>query len=164
VNRDISDRKRASEALSLSEASFRSVIENAPYGIYRANASGKFLRVNPALQKMLGYETQEELSRANLATDIYADPQEQRRANDLFAGSKGFDVEVEWKRKNGTPLKARCSGRLIEGEQGESHGEANFEVFVEDVTEKRVLEQQLHMAVKMEALGEAVRRDCARFQ
>jgi PAS domain S-box-containing protein len=96
VNRDISDRKRASEALSLSEASFRSVIENAPYGIYRANASGKFLRVNPALQKMLGYETQEELSRANLATDIYADPQEQRRANDLFAGSKGFDVEVEW--------------------------------------------------------------------
>jgi signal transduction histidine kinase/CheY-like chemotaxis protein len=102
---------------------------------------------------MLGYETQEELSRANLATEIYRDPLEHRRANDLFAGSKGFDVEVEWKRKNGTPLKARCSGRLIEGEQSESHGEANFEVFVEDVTEKRVLEQQLHMAVKMEAVG-----------
>jgi len=153
VNRDISDRKRASEALSLSEASFRSVVENAPYGIYRANASGKFLRVNPALQKMLGYETQEELSHANLATDIYADAQEHRRANDLFAGSKGFDVEVEWKRKDGTPLKARCSGRLIESERGNNHGEANFEVFVEDVTEKRVLEQQLHMAVKMEAVG-----------
>lgn len=153
VNRDISDRKRASEALSLSEASFRSVIENAPYGIYRANASGKFLRVNPALQRMLGYETQEELSRANLATDIYRDPQEHRRANNLFAGTQGFDVEVEWKRKDGTPLKARCSGRLIEGEQGESQGESNFEVFVEDVTEKRVLERQLHMAVKMEAVG-----------
>jgi two-component system, cell cycle sensor histidine kinase and response regulator CckA len=153
VNRDISDRKRASVALSLSEASFRSVIENAPYGIYRANAEGEFFRVNPALQKMLGYETQEELSHANLATDIYRDPQEHRRANDLFAGTKGFDVEVEWKRKDGTPLKARCSGRLIEGEQGESKGEACFEVFVEDVTEKRVLEQQLHMAVKMEAVG-----------
>jgi two-component system cell cycle sensor histidine kinase/response regulator CckA len=153
VNRDISDRKRASEALSLSEASFRSVIENAPYGIYRANATGQFLRVNPALQKMLGYETQEELFRANLATEIYRDPQEHRRANDLFAGSKGFDVEVEWKRKDGTPLKARCSGRLIEVGQDESHGEAYFEVFVEDVTEKRVLEQQLHMAVKMEAVG-----------
>jgi PAS domain S-box-containing protein len=153
VNRDISDRKRASVALSQSEASFRSVIENAPYGIYRANAAGKFLSVNPALQKMLGYETQEDLSHANLSTDIYSDPQEHRRANDLFAGTKGLDVEVEWKRKDGTPLKARCSGRLIEGEQGECKGEANFEVFVEDVTDKRVLEQQLHMAVKMEAVG-----------
>ena len=153
VNRDISDRKRASVALLQSEASFRSVIENAPYGIYRANATGKFLRVNPALQKMLGYETQEELFRANLATEIYRDPQEHRRADALFAGTKGFDVEVEWKRKDGRPLRARCSGRLIEGEPGESPGEANFEVFVEDVTEKRVLEQQLHMAVKMEAVG-----------
>jgi len=153
VNRDISDRKRASEALSLSEASFRSVVENAPYGIYRAHASGKFLRVNPALQKMLGYATQEELSRANLATDIYRDPQEHRRANERFAGTTGFDVDVEWKRKDGTPLKARCSGRLIDGEQSESKSEACFEVFVEDVTEKRVLEQQLHMAVKMEAVG-----------
>jgi two-component system cell cycle sensor histidine kinase/response regulator CckA len=153
VNRDISDRKRASEALRLSEASFRSVIENAPYGIYRANAAGKFLRVNPALQKMLGYETQERLIRANLATDIYRDPQEHRRADEQFAGAKGFDVEVEWKRKDGSPLRARCSGRLIEGEPGECNGEPCFEVFVEDVTEKRVLEQQLHMAVKMEAVG-----------
>jgi PAS fold len=45
VNRDISDRKRASEALRLSEASFRSVIENASYGIYRANAAGKLTRL-----------------------------------------------------------------------------------------------------------------------
>lgn len=153
VNRDISERKRASEALSLSEASFRSVIENAPYGIYRANAAGQFLRVNPALQKMLGYETQEELFGANLGTDIYRDPQEHRRANELFAGTKGFDVEVEWKRKDDTPLKARCSGRLIEVEHSESHSETYFEVFAEDVTEKRVLEQQLRMAVKMEAVG-----------
>ena len=153
VNRDISDRKRASEALSLSEASFRSVIENAPYGIYRANAAGQFLRVNPALQKMLGYETQEELFHANLATDIYRDQAEHQKANELFAGAKGFDVEVEWKRKDDTPLNARCSGRLIEGEHGKSHSETYFEVFAEDVTEKRVLEQQLRMAVKMEAVG-----------
>ena len=153
VNRDISDRRRASEALRLSEASFRSVIENAPYGIYRANAAGQFLRVNPALQKMLGYETQEELFRANLATDVYRDAGEHKKANELFAGAKGFDVEVEWKRKDDTPLKARCSGRLIQGEESESHGEAYFEVFAEDVTEKRVLEQQLRMAVKMEAVG-----------
>jgi two-component system cell cycle sensor histidine kinase/response regulator CckA len=153
VNRDISERRHASEALRLSEASFRSIIEDAPYGIYRANDAGQFLRVNPALQKMLGYETQEELLRANLATEIYRNPDEHKKTNALFASAKGVDVEVEWKRKDDTPLKARCSGRLVEGEHNENPREAYFEVFAEDVTEKRVLEQQLRMAVKMEAVG-----------
>ena len=42
------------------------MIENAPYGIYRAEASGKLLLVNPALQRMLGYESRDELLRVNL--------------------------------------------------------------------------------------------------
>src|SRR5690242_11586414 len=48
VNRDITDRKRAVEALRVSEASFRSVVEDAPYGIYQADDEGRFLRVNSA--------------------------------------------------------------------------------------------------------------------
>jgi len=66
VNRDITERKRAVEALRVSEASFRSVVEDAPYGIYQADDEGRFLRVNPALQRMLGYPTIEELQNANL--------------------------------------------------------------------------------------------------
>ena len=61
VNRDVTERKRAEEALRRSEAGFRSVVQDAPYGIYRASAAGRFLQVNPALQKMLGYELIEEL-------------------------------------------------------------------------------------------------------
>ena len=61
VNRDITERKRAEEALRRSEADFRSVVEDAPYGIYRASIAGRFLQVNPALQKMLGYESEQEL-------------------------------------------------------------------------------------------------------
>ncbi len=151
VNRDITERKRASEALRLSEVSFRSVIENAPYGIYRAHPDGKFLLVNPALQKMLGYESEDELLRVNLATGVHRDPLEHQKLNDLFANQKDFtDVEVEWKRKDGTPIKARCTGWLVK-DAGESAD--YFEVFVEDVTEKRVLERQLRMAQKMEAIG-----------
>src|SRR5260370_34908492 len=74
VNRDITERKRAEEALRRSEAGFRSVVEDAPYGIYRASTSGHFLRVNPALQKMLGYELTEELHRRDLATEIFRHP------------------------------------------------------------------------------------------
>jgi PAS domain S-box-containing protein len=61
VNRDITERKRAEEALRRSEADFRSVVEDAPYGIYRATMTGRFLQVNPALQKMLGYEQRQDL-------------------------------------------------------------------------------------------------------
>jgi two-component system cell cycle sensor histidine kinase/response regulator CckA len=151
VNRDITARRQASEALRLSEVSFRSVIENAPYGIYRAQASGKLLLVNPALQKMLGYESQAELLQLNLTTDVYVDPLEHQRVNDLFTNQKDFtDVQVDWKRKDGKPIKARCTGWFV---KSAIDGAAYFEVFAEDVTEKWLLERQLRMAQKMEAVG-----------
>src|SRR5580692_9029722 len=106
VNRDITERKRASDALRLSEGSFRSMIENAPYGIYRATAAGQLLRVNPALQKMLGYDSAVELLKMNLARDLYSEPQQHQRIIDLLATEKGFkDVEVEWTRKDGSLTK-----------------------------------------------------------
>jgi len=151
VNRDVSERKRASEALRLSEASFRSVIENAPYGIYRANASGQLLHANPAMRKMLGYESIADLLQSNLAAHIYRDPHDHQRLNPLFESAQAnHDIEAIWKRKDGSPLTVRCSGQLV---RNEGQQEAYFEVFVEDVTEKRVLEGQLRMAQKMEAIG-----------
>ena len=149
VNRDVTERKRAAEALRRSEASFRSVIVDAPYGIYRANLMGEFLMVNQALEKMLGYGSQEELLKANLATSIYRYPAEHQKINELFLRDKHFkDVEVEWKRKDGTFIRVRCSGWPVTDESS-----TYIEVFAEDVTERRVLERQLRMAQKMEAIG-----------
>jgi two-component system cell cycle sensor histidine kinase/response regulator CckA len=149
VNRDVTERKRAAEALRRSEASFRSVIVDAPYGIYRADLAGKFIMVNSALAKMLGYKSQEELLEANLATSIYRYPAEHQKIGELFLRDQHFkDVEVEWKRKDGAFITARCSGWPAKDESS-----AYIEVFAEDVTERRVLERQLRMAQKMEAVG-----------
>jgi two-component system cell cycle sensor histidine kinase/response regulator CckA len=151
VNRDVTERKRAEEALLRSEAGFRSVVEDAPYGIYRASTSGRFLRVNPALQRMLGYELEEELLLRDLASDIFLHTGEYQRLTEMLTGSEEVkDVEMEWKRQDGTPITVRCSGRRTNDESGVP---AYFEVFAEDVTEKRVLEKQLRMAQKMEAIG-----------
>ena len=151
VNRDITERKRAEEALRQSEAGFRSVVEDAPYGIYRSSPSGRFLQVNPAFQKMLGYDLEEELLRKDLASDIFRHTGEYQRLAELLTGTEeAKDVEMEWKRQDGTPITVRCSGRSINDENG---APAYFEVFAEDVTEKRVLERQLRMAQKMEAIG-----------
>jgi two-component system cell cycle sensor histidine kinase/response regulator CckA len=152
VNRDITERKRAEVALRRSEAGFRSVVEDAPYGICRASTSGRFLRVNPALQKMLGYELTEELFRRDLPGEIFRHPGEYQRFTELLnRGEEIKDVEMEWKRQDGTPITVRCSGRRV---NDESSASAYFEVFAEDVTERRVLERQLRMAQKMEAIGQ----------
>jgi two-component system cell cycle sensor histidine kinase/response regulator CckA len=151
VNRDVTERKRAVEALRQSEASFRSVVEDAPYGIYRASLSGQLVLVNPALQKMLGYASQADLLEANLARHIYRNPLEHQKVNELLLQQGSFlDVEVEWKRKDGTPITVRCSGWPIRDEGGRV---AFLELFAEDVTERRTLERQLRMAQKMEAVG-----------
>jgi two-component system, cell cycle sensor histidine kinase and response regulator CckA len=149
VNRDVTERKHAAEALRRSEASFRSVIVGAPYGIYRADMTGKLIMVNSALETMLGYRSQGELLQANLATNIYRHPAEHQKINELFLREKRFkDVEVEWKRKDGSLITVRCSGWPAKDENG-----TYIEVFAEDVTERRVLERQLRMAQKMEAVG-----------
>ena len=151
VNRDVTERRRSAEALRRSEASFRSVVEDAPYGIYRARLSGELVLVNSALEKMLGYASQEELLRTNLASSIYRYSHEHEKLNHVLLQQQSFkDLEVEWKRKDGAPITVRCSGCPIRDETG---AVAYVEVFAEDVTERRTLERQLRMAQKMEAVG-----------
>ncbi len=151
VNRDITERKRAEEALMRSEAGFRFVVEDAPYGVYRASTSGRFLQVNPALQKMLAYTSTAELLNVDLANDVFKHQGEHQRFTDLLSRTDEVkDVEMEWKRRDGTPMTVRCSARTVKDDTGVP---AYFEVFAEDVTEKRVLERQLRMAQKMEAIG-----------
>ena len=151
VNRDVSERKRAEEALRRSETGFKSVVEDAPYGIYRASTAGHLLQVNPALQKMLGYELTKDLLGRNLAAEIFRHSGEYDRLIELLTRTEEIkDVEMEWNRKDATTITVRCSGRRVDDENG---APAYFEVFAEDVTEKRVLEKQLRMAQKMEAIG-----------
>jgi two-component system cell cycle sensor histidine kinase/response regulator CckA len=151
VNRDVTERKRAAEALERSESSFRSVVEDAPYGIYRASIAGDLILANPALQKMLGYDSREELLQANLGTHIYRHASEHQKFIQTVVQEQYFkDVELEWRRKDGAPITVRCSGWPVKDEAG---AVTYLEVFAEDVTERRVLERQLRMAQKMEAVG-----------
>jgi len=151
VNRDVTERKRAEEALRRSEADFRSVVEDAPYGIYRASVTGRLLKVNPALRKMLGYEQEQDLLRRDLGTDVFLHTGEYNRLIDLLSRTEEVkDIEMEWKRQDTSPITVRCSAGRINDENKVT---AYFEVFAEDVTEKRVLEKQLRMAQKMEAIG-----------
>jgi two-component system cell cycle sensor histidine kinase/response regulator CckA len=151
VSRDVTDRKEATEALRHSEESNRSLVEGAPYGIYRAATDGQFLRVNPALERMLKYSQPGELIEANLRTAVFRHASDFDRLVELLGSEGEFkDVEVEWKRKDNKSITVRCSGRRL---SQSLQATSVYEVFAEDVTERRILEKQLSMAAKMEAVG-----------
>lgn len=151
VNRDVTERRNAVEALKRSEASFRSVIEHAPYGICRVDRDGKLLEANPALHRMLGSDNPQGLLTRNLSTDVFSDPRDFARLTELVESSHDFrDVELTWRKLDGSPLTVQCSGRCIsESKQLAGH----LELFAQDVTGRMILERQLRMAGKMEAIG-----------
>jgi two-component system cell cycle sensor histidine kinase/response regulator CckA len=150
--RDDTARSRAREALEQSEANYRSLIDGAAYGIYRTRADGTFLDVNPALVAMLGYEKAEDLLALGNAIAVYRDPAAQAALVEQYRHSGRITgVEVDWKRRDGTLLTVRLSGRAVFDWKGARDG---FEVIAEDVTERRHLEGQLRKAQKMEAVGQ----------
>jgi PAS domain S-box-containing protein len=137
------------ESLRRSESNFRSLVMNAPYGICRCDALGILQDANPAMVAMFGYGNAAELTGRHLGS-LYADAQQWFRTADYFHARKEFnDLTTECVRKDGAAIVARISGRSIPN--GKSGG--TFEIFMEDVTETRVLEMQLRQAQKMEAIG-----------
>jgi two-component system cell cycle sensor histidine kinase/response regulator CckA len=134
------------------EESYRSLTEGALYGIYRSTVDGRFLTVNPALVEMLGYGSRAELLAVDLARDVYADPDERRNLIEKYRGHGRIEgVEVEWRKKDGSGVLVRLSGRPVRGGAGNLEC---FEMIAEDVTERRTLEAQLRQSQKMEAVGQ----------
>src|SRR5438874_1080974 len=153
VGTDITERRRAEEALRHSEESHRALVQHASYAIYRSTPDGRFLTVNPALVAMLGYESAEQLRGVDLATDVYADRGERARILARFERSGGAmeGVEVTWKRRNGQVILVRLAGRAVRRADGTIEC---FETIAEDVTERRALEEQLRQSQKLEAIGQ----------
>ncbi len=146
---DVTDGLKAEEALRISEEKYREFIENASFGIYRCTPDGTLLDVNPALVSMLGYNSKLDLMKCNL-TSIYKN--ESDRAHVLASyGSEdrvsGFTAD--WKRKDGSVITVRLAGKEIRRDDQISH----YEVIAEDITETRLLEEQLRQSQKMEAVG-----------
>jgi len=141
--------RAAQEGLRRSEVNFRSLVTDAPYGICRCDSTGRLLNANPALLAMLGYPSAKELLGKHLG-GLYADAQQWFELADYLRSAAPFNgLVAEWKRKDGTATVVRVSGRTVcNGDK-----EKTFELFAEDVTERRALEQQLRQSQKMEAIG-----------
>ena len=143
---------RGRAALRASEASYAHLVERAPVGIYRSSPAGRFLSVNAALVRILGYDSAADVLRLDMARDVYADPAERQRLldRDTYTDREYDEVEATWKRKDGRLLSVQLSVRAVRKGAGEVE---YYETFVRDVTEQRRLQQQLVQSQKMEAVG-----------
>ncbi|MDP3911501.1 MAG: PAS domain-containing protein, partial [Gemmatimonadales bacterium] len=145
-------RRRAEEARRRSGAEFRAIVEQATYGIYRSTVDGKLKRVNPALVRMLGYDSEAEVLALDLARDVYVEPAERDRLIEQYRAAQVIKgVEAAWKRKDGHHILVRLSGRPLRDEKKQLIG---FSMLAEDVTEQRTLERALQQAQKMETVGQ----------
>jgi diguanylate cyclase (GGDEF)-like protein/PAS domain S-box-containing protein len=144
------EQNHAEKELRHSEAHYRALVENPTYGICHFDVDGHILDVNEALVAMLGYGSKQELMTVNMATEIIRDPTERAQLFDSYRKTGRVDlIEVEWKRKDGTPMKVRLSGQQVGIEVGAPDG---CEVIVEDVTALRASEDNLRYLADTDAL------------
>jgi len=146
ISRDITERKREEEAQRENEERFRSLYENATIGLYRTSPDGRIFLANPAMVRMLGYSSFEELSTRNLEISGF-EPSYSRRQfiKNIENDGEVRGIESAWTQKDGTIIFVRESARAIRD------SEANilyYDGTVEDITERKWAEEGLRESLE----------------
>lgn len=139
--RNISERRQAQAALSESEERFRSIFENAVMGLYRTTPEGRILMANPALARMLGYDSPKELMTRDLAQEGFSpDAPRSDFIETLDAQERVVGLESKWTRKDGSILFVSESSRAIRNDNEEV---LYYDGTVEDITIRKRAEEEL---------------------
>ena len=115
---DITERKQSEELLKESESKYRNLIETMPEGFYRSTPEGYFVDVNPALVKMLGYNSKEELMKINIPEELYFS-EEERNIGVKYNIDFIPDTEVyRLRKKDGSEIWIEDHARYISDSSG----------------------------------------------
>jgi diguanylate cyclase (GGDEF)-like protein len=141
VLRYATERTHTLKALKASEQRYRELFQNVTAGVFQTTGDGKFMAANPALVRMLGYDSEDELLAVDVAKDVYADPG--HRDDWVRCMSEQGEVrnaELVLKRKDGTRLVVLENSRAVRDADGKV---LFYEGTLTDITAAHALSQQL---------------------
>ena len=137
VGIDITERKKAEQDLLIAEENYRSIFENALEGIFQSSPEGYFIRVNPALAKIYGYDSPREMieSITNISEQLYVDADRRaafRAAIERYGTVKDFEYRGYC--KNGSIIWTQIDARAVRDSNSKV---LYYEGIVHDITERK---------------------------
>ena len=129
---DITNRKMADEVLRESEERYRALFNGILDGVYRSSHDGRFLDVNPAMIKMFGYDSREEMLAVDIKKEMYFAPEE-RESLFLDTGQEKVD-EFRMRRKDGSEIWVEDHGHYVHDDNGNV---IYHEGILRDITERK---------------------------
>ena len=142
-DRDVTSRKQAEEALRKAEERYRSIFENAPYGICQVTPEGRYLSANPAMVRMFGYDSAEELMEtvSDAGHQPLVNPADGETLTSLLSEhGKVEKFETRIFRKDGKPIWVSLGIRVARDADGKI---LYYEATNEDITERKQAEEAL---------------------
>ena len=140
---DVTEHRRAEGALRAAEQKYRDIFENAAEGIFQTTPDGQFISANPALVKMFGFSSAEELirERSDISNEHYVDPkrrEEFKRQLEEQGAVKGFEFQAY--RKDGSTIWLSENVRAVRDEGGKV---LYYEGTTRDITDRKQAEDAL---------------------
>jgi PAS domain S-box-containing protein len=135
VLKDISDRREA-------ERRYRELFDNIQEGLFFSTPGGRFIEVNDAMVRMLGYGSREELLQIDIPVELYFSP-EQRNRHSAAMGENGElrNFEATLRRKDGSPIHVLINAFGLHDNQGRL---LQVRGLMLDVTGLRTYQSELH--------------------
>ncbi len=158
VWRDITNRKRAEEALRQAEEKYRNIFENATEGIFQTTIDGGVLSANPAFAHLFGYESADEMLQSvqDITYEIYADPARRVELKRLLE-EQGYvrNFEVQCRRRDGERTWISANMRVVRDSRGKL---LFYEGTLSDITERKNIQEDLeNKSLSLEEANAALR-------
>ena len=144
VLRDVTERIKAEQAIRGSEAKYRSLIENVLDGVYQTTPDGEILTANPALARMLGYESETDLLLLNIEKELYIDSEKRREYLKLLnKEGRVKNAEFKLRRKDGQIIDVLENARVVRSRLGDI---LYYEGTITDITELKNIQEALRIS------------------
>jgi two-component system, cell cycle sensor histidine kinase and response regulator CckA len=152
IARDITERKLAEKELYESEERFRAVFESDALGLHVIDAQGRIISANQAFASMLGYGVEELIGRPiHSLTHVEDQPASTDLRRSVLGGDQGHArLEKRYLAKDGSPVWTNLLAVPIHAREGLPRYSIGI---VENLRDRRLLEEELRQAQKMEAVG-----------